>query len=72
MILSVGARLQGREQSLAALGRTCGMGIRRGTGILPVTIFGRAGCPLYSPPGEYWSSDGHETDEIIIPLEGEL
>ncbi len=25
-----------------------------------------------TPPGESWSSDGHETDEVIIPLEGEL
>ncbi len=38
MILRVGARLQGREGLFAALGRTCGMGILRGTGILPVSM----------------------------------
>jgi len=25
-----------------------------------------------TPSGEFWSSDGHKTDEVIIPLEGEL
>lgn len=25
-----------------------------------------------TPPGDYWSSDGHESDEIFILLEGEL
>ncbi|WP_424094968.1 hypothetical protein [Moorena producens] len=46
MILRVGARLQGREGLLTALGRTCGMGIRRGTGILPVINVELASCPL--------------------------
>ncbi|MBO1352001.1 MAG: cupin domain-containing protein [Hormoscilla sp. GUM202] len=30
-------------------------------------------CETYSTPaGDYWSSEGHETDEIFILLEGEL
>lgn len=30
-------------------------------------------CETYSTPaGDYWSSEGHESDEVFILLEGEL
>ena len=47
MILRLGARLQGREQSLAPLGRTCGMGI----------LVEQASCLLQFPGGQ----DAHST-----------